>query len=334
MTAGANQVALYSFIIPLYNRPEEIEELLATLVLQTRKNFEVLIVEDGSTRDAAAVVSSFSKVLDLHYYVKPNAGQGFARNFAFERAKGDFFILIDSDVLLPPGYLEAVDKGIKVGSLDSFGGPDAAHDSFTPIQKAISYAMTSFFTTGGIRGKKNNLGGTFHPRSFNMGLSRRVWEKTNGFVITRLGEDIEFSIRLQLAGFKAGLIPDAIVFHKRRTSLNQFYHQLHFFGRARINIYTFYPKELKPVHFFPALFTLGIGIIALSFIFRWYDLFNFSASVLLLYALAILIDALVATKSLYIAYLGLLASFIQLFAYGVGFITDFVRRLIFKYKVN
>lgn len=327
-----NPTIAYSFIIPLFNRPQEIRELLDSLVNQTQKNFEVLVIEDGSKRDAETVVSSFNNSLNIKYFKKENSGQGFSRNYGFERASGDFFIILDSDVLLPPDYLKAVDRGIKTGKLDSFGGPDAAHDSFSPIQKAISYSMTSFFTTGGIRGKQNNLGGTFHPRSFNMGISRKVYEATGGFIITRLGEDIEFSIRLQQLGFKAALIDDAIVYHKRRTSMNQFYHQLHFFGRARINIFTIFPKTLKPVHFFPAVFTLFLGLIALSFICRWYDLFNLSATVLLLYAMAILIDALIVTKSIYIAYLSVIASFIQLVAYGIGFMTDFIKRVLFKVK--
>ena len=327
-----NPDIFYSFIIPIFNRPQEIKELLDSLVNQTQKNFEVLVIEDGSNRDAETVVSSFNNLLNIKYFKKENSGQGFSRNYGFERAAGDFFIILDSDVLLPPDYLKAVDRGIKADKLDSFGGPDAAHDSFSPIQKAISYAMTSFFTTGGIRGKKNNLGGTFYPRSFNMGISRKVYEATGGFIITRLGEDIEFSIRLQKMGFKAALIDDAIVYHKRRTSMNQFYDQLHFFGRARINIYTFFPKTLKPVHFFPAAFTVFLGLIALSFICRWYDLFNLSATVLLLYAMAILIDALIVTKSIYIAYLSVIASFIQLVAYGIGFMTDFIKRVLFKVK--
>lgn len=322
----------YSFIIPVFNRPQEVRELLECLVLQSQKDFEVLIIEDGSQYDSADIVDLFKPLLDIRYFKKPNSGQGFSRNYGFDRARGEFFILLDSDVLLPENYLAAVDRGIKAGNLDSFGGPDAAHPSFSPIQKAISYSMTSFFTTGGIRGKKNNLGGTFHPRSFNMGISRKVYQATGGFIITRLGEDIEFSIRLQQMGFKAALIPDAIVYHKRRTSLPQFYNQLHFFGRARINIFTFFPKTLKPVHFFPALFTLFLGFIVLAFIFRWYDLFNISASVLLLYALAILIDAAIATKSIFIAYLSMVASFIQLVAYGIGFMTDFTKRIVLKMK--
>lgn len=322
----------YSFIIPLYNRPKEIGELLESLAAQTYKKFEVLVIEDGSSLAAEEIVRSYAAELDLHYYVKPNSGQGFTRNFAFSRARGDFFILLDSDILVPASYLFLVNAAVCSQGLDAFGGPDAAHASFTPVQKAISYAMTSFFTTGGIRGRKQNLGGTFHPRSFNMGISRRVWEQTGGFILTRLGEDIEFSIRMQEAGFKSALIPEAFVYHKRRTSMAAFFKQLHFFGRARINISLFYPKELKAVHYFPALFTLFSAFMLLTLLFQWVLLFKCAASLLMVYAAALFVDAFIETKSLYIAYLSLLAGFIQLYAYGIGFITDFFRRRVFKLK--
>src|SRR6476661_5740453 len=250
-----NTPMFFSVIIPLYNRPQEIDELLETLTRQTYTRFEVLVIEDGSTLDAAAIIDKYRDRLDIHYYVKENEGQGFTRNFAFKRANGDYFVIFDSDCLIPEHYLETVNNYLYEHKLDAYGGPDGAHDSFTPVQKAISYSMTSPFTTGGIRGNKKHIG-KFHPRSFNMGISRKVWEATDGFLLTRLGEDIEYSIRIQGNGFKSALIPEAIVYHKRRTSLLQFYKQLHFFGRARINIYKFFPAELKVVHFFPALFTL------------------------------------------------------------------------------
>ena len=246
---------LFSIIIPLYNRPQEIKELLDTLTLQTYKLFEVLVIEDGSVNNAAEIIEEFNDKLDLKYFVKPNSGQGFSRNFGFERAKGEYFVIFDSDCLIPPDYLQIVNDSLTKNWLDAYGGPDDAHPSFTPTQKAISYSMTSPFTTGGIRGNKKGIG-QFHPRSFNMGLSRRTWEKAGGFIITRLGEDIEYSIRIHSLGFKIGLIPDAKVYHKRRTSFFQFYKQLHFFGRARINVYTFFPQQLKAVHFFPGGFYL------------------------------------------------------------------------------
>lgn len=319
----------FSIIIPLYNRPQEIQELLATLTKQTYTAFEVLIIEDGSKLDAKEIVASFKDDLDIHYHFKPNEGQGFARNFGFEKAKGDYFIIFDSDCLIPADYLENVKNHLYENPLDAFGGPDDAHPSFTPIQKAISYAMTSVFTTGGIRGKSKNAGGQFHPRSFNMGLSRKVWEKVGGFLITRLGEDIEYSIRIHESGFKIGLIPTAKVYHKRRTSFKQFWKQLHFFGRARINITTFFPKTLKAVHFFPALFTLFLLFTLLCNVFFGALAFicNFF---LVMYFLLIFFDAWSANKSLKVAFLSIFASFIQLTAYGFGFMQDFGKKLILK----
>jgi glycosyltransferase involved in cell wall biosynthesis len=318
----------YSIIIPLYNRPQEIKELLETLVLQTYKAFEVLVVEDGSVNDAAEIVTGFANKLDLHYYVKQNTGQGFSRNYAFERAIGDYFIIFDSDILVPEDYLQIVDDSLTADWLDAFGGPDDAHPSFTPIQKAISYAMTSPFTTGGIRGNKKGIG-QFHPRAFNMGISRQVWEQVGGFIITRLGEDIEYSIRIHSLGFKIGLIPDAKVYHKRRSTFLQFYKQLHFFGRARINVYTFFPGGLKAVHFFPAIFTLSLIFTVLSNIFGW-GIAKLCNTILAIIILLIFFHAWWKNKSVKIAFLSVIASIIQLAAYGLGFMQDFWKRLILK----
>jgi glycosyltransferase involved in cell wall biosynthesis len=318
----------FSIIIPLYNRPQEINELLATLCEQTYTQFEVLVIEDGSVNHAKDIVAAYENRLDVKYFFKENSGQGFSRNFGFERAKGDYFIIFDSDILVPADYLETVKDYLFEKQLDAFGGPDAAHDSFTPVQKAISYAMTSPFTTGGIRGNKKHVG-QFHPRSFNMGVSRAVYEKVGGFILTRLGEDIEYSIRIHSSGFKIGLIPAAKVYHKRRTSFAQFYKQLHFFGRARINIYKFFPSELKLVHFFPGFFVLGFGFtlvsntlgLAIAYLCNFFSL---------LYFLLIFFHAWQVNKSIKIAFLSVIASFIQLTAYGFGFIQDFVKRVIFK----
>ncbi|GAB2981130.1 glycosyltransferase [Mucilaginibacter puniceus] len=316
----------FSIIVPLYNRPQEIKELLETLVLQTYTQFEVLVIEDGSVRDAAAIVNSFADKLNVKYFVKPNEGQGFARNYAFERAQGNYFIIFDSDCLIPENYLQIVNDSLNKNWLDAYGGPDAAHPSFTPTQKAISYSMTSPFTTGGIRGNKKGIG-QFHPRSFNMGISRQVWEKAGGFIITRLGEDIEYSIRIHSMGFKIGLIPDAKVYHKRRANFYQFYKQIHFFGRARINIYKFFPKGLKVVHFFPATFTLGLLFTIISNLLNW-QLAVFCNIILGIIVLLIFFHAWWKNKSLKIAFLSVIASFIQLTAYGLGFMQDFWKRLI------
>jgi glycosyltransferase involved in cell wall biosynthesis len=316
----------FSIIIPVYNRPQELDELLACLTAQNYSNFEVLVIEDGSLEKAENVIGKYDEKLNIRYFYKENGGQGFARNFAFERAKGDFFIILDSDALLESSYLDEVIKGIEVQKLDLFGGPDKDHVSFSPVQKAISFAMTSMFTTGGIRGKSINVGGQFHPRSFNMGISRKVWEATGGFKITRMGEDIEFSIRCISLGYRSGLIHEAFIYHKRRTSFKQFYKQIHFFGRARINISRFFPQELKWVHFFPACyFVLFWNTFVLNILLPTIGNILFLA--LFMYWMAIFIDALRQTKSLKVSLLGLIAANIQLLAYGQGFIEEGIKKI-------
>ncbi|MEO6849426.1 MAG: glycosyltransferase [Mucilaginibacter sp.] len=318
----------FSIIIPLYNRPQEIKELLETLLLQTYTNFEVLVIEDGSVNDAVEIVKSFTDKLDIKYFVKANEGQGFTRNYGFERAKGDYFVIFDSDCLIPEDYLQIVNDRLSTDWLDAYGGPDASHPSFTPVQKAISYSMTSPFTTGGIRGNKKGIG-EFTPRSFNMGVSRGAWEKVGGFLITRAAEDLEYSIRIRSAGLKIGLIPDAKVYHKRRTNFLQFYKQIHFFGRARINLYKFFPDQLKAVHFFPASFTLCILFTLVANAFRW-PVAIFCDVILAVYVLLIFFHAWWKNKSLKVALLSIAAAFTQLIAYGLGFMQDFWKRVVLK----
>ncbi|ADR22983.1 glycosyl transferase [Marivirga tractuosa] len=310
----------YSVVIPIYNRPDEIKELLESLTKQTYTNFEVIIVEDGSKIKCADICNSFKDKLNLQYFYKENSGQGFSRNFGFEKATGDYYIVFDSDCIIPKDYFETVDDFLNENPLDAFGGPDAALDSFTIVQKAISYSMTSFFTTGGIRGGNKQLE-KFRPRSFNMGISRAVYEKTGGYNITRMGEDIEFSIRIEKAGFKTGLIPDARVYHKRRTKLDQFYKQLFFFGRGRINIFRFYKSELKAVHLLPVVFVLGLFFWLSTALWQW-ELFQLGATLLAVYFILIGIDAFMKTKNFLVAWLSLITSFIQLFAYGMGFLKE------------
>lgn len=320
----------YSVIIPLYNRPDEIRELLDSLTWQTYTHFEVIVIEDGSVNDAQAVVESFANRLDVKYFRKENSGQGFTRNFGFERAAGDYFVIFDSDCVIPPHYLQAVETDLNRYGYELYGGPDAASPDFNNVQKAISYAMTSPFSTGGIRGKKKTLGGQFHPRSFNMGLSRQVYEKVGGFVITRMAEDIEYSIRIIRAGFRSGLIPEAYVYHKRRSTFGQFFKQLHFFGRARINLSRFFPEELKLVHFFPAAFFLFVCSLPIWFLVQYvtgYQLFTLSAIALAFYTLVIFADATLKNKSLKIGALGVAAVFTQLSGYGIGFLTEGWRKL-------
>ena len=315
----------YSFIIPVFNRPDEVEELLDSLCLQTFKDFEVLIIEDGSTQKCEIVCRKFDNKLNLRYYFKGNSGQGFSRNYGFERATGSYFIQLDSDVIVPANYLEIVNNQLAENYLDAFGGPDAAHNSFTDTQKAINYSMTSFFTTGGIRGKKNNAGGQFHPRSFNFGISREVWLKTGGYNWTRKAEDIEFSIRIIENGFKVGLIPEAFIYHKRRTSFKQFFKQLEFFGRGRINLSKTFPNELKLVHYFPFIFSIGVCLIPI-FYFVWKPLFFLGIVFIVIYSLAVFIDSYLQNKSSSVAFLSILASFTQLTAYGLGFFKEMIGR--------
>lgn len=310
----------FSVVVPVYNRPEEVKELLESLQTQTFTDFEVIIVEDGSDNDCKKIVEFFQNSLDIRYFYKENGGQGFARNYGFGHAQGEFFIVFDSDCLIPSHYFELVYNTIKQENLDAFGGPDRAQASFTPLQKAISYTMTSIFTTGGIRGGKKAIG-VFHPRSFNMGISRAVWERTNGYIITRMGEDIEFSLRIIQSGFKTGLIPEAYVYHKRRTNLNAFYKQLHFFGRARINIKRYFPAELKLVHAFPAAFLVGFLAIPVLYALNIHLGMAFGG-MYLAYFVAIFIDSAIRNRSVYIALLSIAAAFVQLSAYGIGFMTE------------
>jgi glycosyltransferase involved in cell wall biosynthesis len=311
----------YSVIVPVYNRPDEVDELLDSLTRQTYSHFEVLIIEDGSTKPCEDIVKSYESKLDVRYYFKENSGQGFSRNYGFERAKGEWLIVFDSDCLIPENYFETVDKFLtEHPDVSAFGGPDKAHESFTDIQKAISYSMTSVLTTGGIRGNKNRIG-AFHPRSFNMGITREVFEKTKGYILPKKGEDIEFSLRIIQQGFKAALIAEAFVYHKRRTDFRQFFRQLHFFGTARINIGRFFPGEVKWVHWFPALFMVGLVLLPLGWLL-WPFLGWIFFGLYGCYFFALFLHATSTTGNVRIGFLGTMAGFIQLTAYGLGFLQE------------
>lgn len=313
----------YSVVVPVYNRPQEVEELLDSLTKQTFTNFEVLIIEDGSTDKCDQVVDSYQPKLNIHYYFKENSGQGFTRNYGFERAKGDYIVVFDSDCIIPDNYFQEVDKFLKVNPVDAFGGPDKAHPDFNDLQKAISYSMTSPLTTGGIRGNKKHVG-KFHPRSFNMGISKAVFTRTQGYKITRMGEDIEFSIRILKEGFSTALIPKAFVYHKRRTSLSQLYKQLHFFGRARINVNRFWPGEVKLVHLLPLFFVLGLlGWVATFWLFP--PLFKTGGYLLLLYFVTIFWHSTIKNFNPNVGFLSMISSFMQLFGYGMGMIAEVIK---------
>ena len=244
----------YSIIVPVFNRPDEVDELLESLSSQTLKDFEVVIVEDGSQIPCKDVCDKYANILDLHYYFKENSGPGQSRNYGVERAQGEYVIILDSDAVTPPGFMQAIDDELKHQPTDAWGGPDAAHESFSDIQKAISYAMTSFFTTGGIRGGKKQLDKKFYPRSFNLGVRREVYQQLGGFTTERFskmslyGEDIDFSLRIYKNGYSCRLFPEAWLWHKRRTDFRKFWRQVYNSGYARINLWRKYPEALKPVH--------------------------------------------------------------------------------------
>ena len=315
----------YSIIVPVYNRPDEVDELLESLTQQTLKDFEVIIVEDGSIKPCKDVCDKYASILDLHYYAKENSGPGQSRNYGAERSNGEWLIILDSDVVLPKDYLGSVERGVRSeNTLAAWGGPDAAHPSFTPIQKAISYSMTSFFTTGGIRGGKAKLD-KFYPRSFNMGIRRDVYLQLGGFTKMRFGEDIDFSYRIVEAGYMPRLFPDAWVWHKRRTDFRKFFRQVYNSGIARINLEKRHPGTMKLVHLLPTVFTLGVIALLLITLF-----FPLACVPIILYSAIICIDSSIKNKSLWVGLLSIPAAFVQLMGYGFGFIESWWKRCVLK----
>lgn len=314
----------YSIIIPVYNRPDEVDELLNSLTQQTVHDFEVIVVEDGSSVTCEHVVKRYEQQLNIRYFNKPNSGPGQTRNYGAERSSGEYLLILDSDCILPPGYLAAIEEELKRQPADAFGGPDRAHDSFTSTQKAINYAMTSFFTTGGIRGGKKKMD-KFYPRSFNMGLKADVYRALGGFSKMRFGEDIDLSIRIFKGGYSCRLFPEAWVWHKRRADLKKFFKQVYNSGIARINLYKKYPESLKVVHLLPAVFTLGVVFVLLSSLICPYALL-----LLAMFAIIIFTDSSIRNRSPWIGILSVLAAFIQLTGYGSGFLSAWWKRCILK----
>ena len=330
----------YSIIVPVFNRPDEVEELLGSLTMQTERDFEVVVVEDGSSHPCQEVCEKYAGQLDIRYFAKDNSGPGQSRNYGAERARGEYLLILDSDVVLPEGYIAAVSRELDNEPADAFGGPDRAHESFTDIQKAISYAMTSFFTTGGIRGGKKKLD-RFYPRSFNMGIRRDVYMRLGGFSRMRFGEDIDFSIRLFQAGCRCRLFPEAWVWHKRRTDFRKFFRQVYNSGIARINLYKKYPSSLKLVHMLPAVFTVGTSALVLvsavgralmhydpAHFHRWYLMCALPWLPILALCLLLFADAAIRNRSLRIGLLSVGAAFVQLFGYGSGFIAAWWKRCV------
>ena len=322
----------YSFIIPVFNRPDEVDELLESLTHQTLRDFEVVVVEDGSDVPCRDVVERYADRLQVHYYDKPNSGPGQTRNYGVERAEGDYVLILDSDVVLPEGYLQAVDNELAATPCDAFGGPDRAHASFSKMQKAINYAMTSFFTTGGIRGGKKKMD-KFYPRSFNMGVRRAVYHELGGFSAMRFGEDIVFSTRLIRSGHVSRLFQSAWVWHKRRTDLRKFFKQVHNSGIARIHLTKRHPGTLKAVHMLPAVFTLGCALLVVLAVAAallgcphwWALLLPF-----VLFALIIGVDATRSERSVGVGWRAVAAAYVQLTGYGSGFLRAWWTRCVLR----
>ena len=316
----------FSIIIPVYNRPEEIEELLESLTHSDfQGKYEVVIIEDGSTISCEHVIQKYNDKLNISYYLKYNSGPGDSRNFGMNLAKGDYFIIFDSDCVIPNNYLSVVAKELNRDYVDCFGGPDKALDSFSPIQKAINFAMTSFLTTGGVRGGSEKVS-KFQPRSFNMGLSKIAFEASKGFGNIHPGEDPDLAIRLWDLGFETRLIAKAFVYHKRRVDWEKFTDQVTKFGKARPILNSWYPKYQKPTYFFPTLFCLGfiMSIALLFFVIDW------PLKLYFLYFLAIFITSSYQNKNIIVGYYSVIAVWKQFFGYGFGFLESFIKINILK----
>jgi len=306
----------FSIIIPVYNRPIEIDELLHSLTIQDFKNpFEVIIIEDGSTEKVDKIVSKYSNVLDVKYFYKENSGAGASRNFGMQKATGNYFLIFDSDCIIPPHYLTEVATKLDDYYTDAFGGADAAHESFTVIQKAINYSMTSFLTTGGIRGHKKSVD-KFQPRSFNFGISKKAFEVTAGFSAMKIGEDIDLTFRLWEHNFKTQFIENAFVFHKRRASFQQFFKQTFAFGKGRPFLNRKYPKTAKITYWFPTFFILLFAISLAGLLFNIQILALFFVG----YFLVLFIDSFLKNKNFIVAFVSVITTLTQFTGYGLGFL--------------
>lgn len=318
----------FSIVIPVYNRPDEIQELLESLLVSDYKeNYEIVVVEDGSTIPCRDVVDSFKNKLNISYYFKDNSGPGDSRNFGMRKAHGDYFLIFDSDCIIPKEYLTEVKNELQKEFVDCFGGPDAALDSFSKIQKAINFTMTSFLTTGGIRGGSEKIG-KFQPRSFNMGISKKAFEASNGFGNIHPGEDPDLSIRLWKLGFKTRLFPKAYVYHKRRIDWDKFSVQVSKFGKARPILDSWYPEYQKLTFFFPTLFISGFIVSVLLFLIG----FTWPILCYAVYYLLLFISAAVQNKSIEIGFLALIAVTKQFWGYGIGFLYSFIKIKLLKQK--
>jgi GT2 family glycosyltransferase len=320
----------YSIVVPTFNRPDEVTELLDSLIQQTFRDFEVILADGSPGTLVREVADRYILRLPLLYLYEKRSGISESRNRGVQKASGNYILFLDSDCIAPPAYLNTIDRYLAENPAEVFGGPDATHASFTPFQKAISYAMTSPFTTGGIRGRKKHMG-KYQPRSFNMGVLREAFLYVGGFSGLRVSEDIDLSIRLDNAGYRTVLIPEAFVYHKRRSTFYKFYKQTNSFGRGRVDLAIRHSNALKPVHLLPSLFVLYNAAGILSLLFSP-PVFIFYVLSILLYSLLIFIHATILNQSLHIGLLSITTSFVMLTGYGTGMISNFISRKILRSK--
>ncbi len=320
----------YSIVVPTFKRPNEVDEFLASMSVQVFRNFELLIVDGSPDNCLHTVIEQYSEKLNLKYFHERNLGASESRNLGCEKATGDFLVFIDSDCIVPEDYLVKVDNFLSTNKVDAFGGPDREHESFTPTQKAISYAMTSFFTTGGIRGRKKHVG-KFHLRGFNMGIKRDVFFKVGGYSGMQVAEDIELSMRLIKSGYITSLIPDAYVYHKRRSTFYKFFRQLFMHGKGRIDLYLRHRDSLKPLHLLPTAFVVFLLVLIAS-MFISFELHLLTVAMLVFYIFILFLDASIKYRSIYIGFLSMFASLEMLIAYGLGLLYNVWLRLILGKK--
>lgn len=325
---------LFSVIIPTFNRRDEVHDLLISLQKQTfdHQRFEVIIVDDGSTDGTNHLVESMRSSVDfrLRFFQQDHAGPGLARNLGMTQAAGEYFLFIDSDCLADERWLEGLANAIEQEQPLAFGGPDGVLPEFSPLQKAIDYAMTSFLTTGGMRGHTRKRLAKFYPRSYNMGIHRSIFAKLGGMNNLRHGQDLEFSRRIVASGAKVIYIPAAIVYHKRRTSLQKFFRQIFNWGVARINLTKIDQAILEPLHFMPAVgadtFIVLTILAPFCRICRYLWLLSSGAGLLILGV--IVIDAYRRYRQVKPALLAPLVALTQVFAYGFGFTAAYIWRII------
>ena len=317
-----------SIIIAIFNRKDELFELLNSLIAQTDKNFEVIIVDDGSFVDLLPTVETFKEMLNIQYFKKPNSGPGLSRNYGANRAKNDWLVFVDSDVIVEKDYIENIKKNLEKTDCAAFGGADKAHKGFNLLQKAISYSMTSVFTTGGIRGSKKAVT-RFQPRSFNMGVNKEIFLKIGGFSEMRIGEDPDLSMTIWENGYQTAFFDDIGVYHKRRTDLGKFSKQVYQFGCARPILNQRHPDYVKPTFWFPTLFLLGYvaGILEYFLLQKGFVLACYG-----FYTLVIFLHALYLTKNIAIAAQAIITTYIQMFSYGYGFLESWIKLNLLKMK--